>query len=393
MAKENPEDSDTVPTVQVDKNSAVTTSDGSSPSEERRNRIQSVWQSAVREWAGFGPLSKVGWVFGVVAFPLGLIGYNFGHIVFDEPTFQEIVEQTESQTQRRITSEIDRLRTEIAREKGFDPNLLKPLFDAAEKKLPQANFDAAIRQAIDAILAKANDTVPDFAGDETVEAVIEAAREKLSIIDTAGAQKVLKDDLTNRKKQLERQRLQSARIARELGEVSAAAFDWDQAVEAFELAASMNPADVWASIRAGDINRLRGSLSKSLGNYETAHSMAEDLIRSEPTRLEWQRDLSVSHNKIGDVEVAQGNLGAALTSYQAGMEIAERLAQSDPGNSEWQRDLIVSHVKLAGSGGPAREHLSAALAIATRLQAQGRLVPADDWMVDDLQSRLDALDD
>jgi hypothetical protein len=30
----------------------------------------------------------------------------------------------------------------------------------------------------------------------------------------------------------------------------------------------------------------------------------------------WQRDLSVSHNKIGDVQQAQGDLAATLTSYQ-----------------------------------------------------------------------------
>jgi hypothetical protein len=32
----------------------------------------------------------------------------------------------------------------------------------------------------------------------------------------------------------------------------------------------------------------------------------------------WQRDLSVSHNKIGDVQRAQGDLAAALTSYRVG---------------------------------------------------------------------------
>ena len=50
----------------------------------------------------------------------------------------------------------------------------------------------------------------------------------------------------------------------------------------------------------------------------------------------WQRDLSVSHNKIGDVQQAQGDLAAALASYQASLAIAERLAKADPGNAGWQ---------------------------------------------------------
>ena len=102
----------------------------------------------------------------------------------------------------------------------------------------------------------------------------------------------------------------------------------------------------------------------------------------------WQRDLSVSHNKIGDLAAAQGDLTAARTAYQAGLDIASRLAAAipatpsgnatcrsatrrsatcgcarrpdrgatptrrawtsgqaggrDPGNTEWQRDLVIS---------------------------------------------------
>jgi tetratricopeptide (TPR) repeat protein len=60
----------------------------------------------------------------------------------------------------------------------------------------------------------------------------------------------------------------------------------------------------------------------------------------------WQRDLSVSYNKIGDVLVAQGNLPEALKSYRDELAIADRLAKADPGNAGWQRDLSVSYNKL-----------------------------------------------
>jgi hypothetical protein len=46
------------------------------------------------------------------------------------------------------------------------------------------------------------------------------------------------------------------------------------------------------------------------------------------------------------VPVAQGNLPEALKSYQADLAIADRLAKADPGNAGWQRDLSVSYNKI-----------------------------------------------
>ena len=68
---------------------------------------------------------------------------------------------------------------------------------------------------------------------------------------------------------------------------------------------------------------------------------------------EWQRDLSVSHNKIGDVRVAQGDLAAALEAFQKGLDIATRLAVLDPSNAQWQGDLIFVRDRIARLGRPA----------------------------------------
>ncbi len=65
-----------------------------------------------------------------------------------------------------------------------------------------------------------------------------------------------------------------------------------------------------------------------------------------PTNAGWQRDLSVSHEKVGDVLLAQGDAAGALAAYRASLAIAERLAASDPTNAGWQRDLSVSHNKV-----------------------------------------------
>jgi hypothetical protein len=44
--------------------------------------------------------------------------------------------------------------------------------------------------------------------------------------------------------------------------------------------------------------------------------------------------------------MAQGDLAGALKSYKADLAIAERLAKADPGNAGWQRDLSVSNERL-----------------------------------------------
>ena len=73
----------------------------------------------------------------------------------------------------------------------------------------------------------------------------------------------------------------------------------------------------------------------------------ERLAGSDAGNADWQRDLSISYDRVGDVLVKQGNLPEALKSYRAGLAIAERLAGSDAGNADWQRDLSVSNIKLA----------------------------------------------
>jgi tetratricopeptide (TPR) repeat protein len=99
--------------------------------------------------------------------------------------------------------------------------------------------------------------------------------------------------------------------------------------------------------RVGDVQVAQGELSGALKSYRDSLAIAERLAQSDPGNAGWQRDLSVSYEKVGDVQVAQGELSGALKSYRDSLAIRERLAQSDPGNAGWQRDLGVSYAKLA----------------------------------------------
>jgi hypothetical protein len=62
----------------------------------------------------------------------------------------------------------------------------------------------------------------------------------------------------------------------------------------------------------------------------------------------WQRDLSISRERLGDLAVAAGDLTGADEHHRAraGLAFAERLAAADPTNTEWQRDLSISRERL-----------------------------------------------
>jgi hypothetical protein len=75
----------------------------------------------------------------------------------------------------------------------------------------------------------------------------------------------------------------------------------------------------------GDIRRQRGNLDAALASYRDSLAIADRLATSDPGNAGWQRDLSVSYNKVGDVQVAQGDLAGALKSYRDSLAIADRL--------------------------------------------------------------------
>ena len=96
----------------------------------------------------------------------------------------------------------------------------------------------------------------------------------------------------------------------------------------------------------GDVLLAQGDSPGALAAYQAALTIAEGLAKRNPANTQWQRDLSVSHDRIGDVLVSQGDGAGALAVYQAGLTIREVLAKRDPANTEWQRDLSISYEKI-----------------------------------------------
>ncbi len=72
----------------------------------------------------------------------------------------------------------------------------------------------------------------------------------------------------------------------------------------------------WLLGTTGDYLRERAALAEVLPLYERTRAIFERLAQADPDNTGWQRDLSVSFNKIGDVQRARGDLDAALEAYQ-----------------------------------------------------------------------------
>ena len=148
--------------------------------------------------------------------------------------------------------------------------------------------------------------------------------------------------------------------------------------------------------KLGDVAIAAGDLAAARTAYQASLDIAARLAAADPANTEWQRDLSVSHDKLGDVAIAAGDLTAARTAYQASLDIRTRLAAADPASTGWQRDLSVSHDKLgdvaiaAGDLTAARTAYQASLDIAVRLAAAD---PANTGWQRDLSVSHDKLGD
>ena len=98
--------------------------------------------------------------------------------------------------------------------------------------------------------------------------------------------------------------------------------------------------------RVGDVLVAQGNLPEALKAFRDCLAIRDRLAKADPGNAGWQRDLSVSYERVGDVLVAQGNLPEALKAFRDGLAISDRLAKADPGNAGWQRDLSVSYNKV-----------------------------------------------
>ncbi len=125
-----------------------------------------------------------------------------------------------------------------------------------------------------------------------------------------------------------------------------------------------------------------GNLLSALGQgeqvktfYENSLRIRERLAADEPNRADYQRDLSVSYDKMGDLLRALGQGEQAKTLYENSLRIRERLAADEPNRTDYQRDLSVSYERMGdllralGQGERAKTFYEKSLRIGERLAA------------------------
>ncbi|MEL6107771.1 MAG: AAA family ATPase, partial [Planctomycetota bacterium] len=125
--------------------------------------------------------------------------------------------------------------------------------------------------------------------------------------------------------------------------------------------------------KLGDLALAEGNLPEARRLFSDALAVAKRFAESDPGDASWQRDLSVSFNKLGDLAIAEGSLPEARRLFSDALSVRQRLAESDPGNASWQRDLSVAFNKLGdlaiaeGNLPEARRLFSDALTISQHL--------------------------
>ena len=72
----------------------------------------------------------------------------------------------------------------------------------------------------------------------------------------------------------------------------------------------------------------------------------ERLAEADPSNAGWQRDLSVSHEKIGDVLDADGDIDSAIDAYEKSLVIAQSLTDRFPDHAQFQSDLAITKRRL-----------------------------------------------
>ena len=116
-------------------------------------------------------------------------------------------------------------------------------------------------------------------------------------------------------------------------------------------------------------------------SYQQGLNDRQTLAEQDKSNAGWQRDLSVSYEKVGDVLVAQGDLAGALKNYRDEFAITEKLASQDPTNAAWQNNAAWSRYRVAqvlirikdGDRNEARRLVIEGIDIMTRLEHQGAL--------------------
>ncbi len=133
-----------------------------------------------------------------------------------------------------------------------------------------------------------------------------------------------------------------------------------------------------------------GELGRAKALFEEALDTRRKLAKDNPTSAEAQRDVSFSLVKLGDVAVAAGDLGRAKVLFEESLVTTRKLAKDNPTSATAQCDLIISLFKLGRLRSDPRL-LKESLVIVRTLDKEGRLRPADRFLLDVIPKAIEAI--
>jgi tetratricopeptide (TPR) repeat protein len=93
--------------------------------------------------------------------------------------------------------------------------------------------------------------------------------------------------------------------------------------------------------RLGSIALSTSELAEALRADEEALGIMRRLNERDPTNAMWQQELAISLSGIGNVKSQTGDARSALSAYDEGLAIIRRLSQGDPTNLALQREIAV----------------------------------------------------
>jgi tetratricopeptide (TPR) repeat protein len=182
-----------------------------------------------------------------------------------------------------------------------------------------------------------------------------------------------------------------ARALRELATTLLIQSDTDSALEAAEhsrdimlgLVAEDDSNVQWQKELSLSYNRIGEVLTKknrradALMLFYHAFDIRKALADRAPDNAELQRDVAVSYERIGDEFLVSEKIHEAFDPYQNAFKIRTTLNLRNPENREWKRDLSISHEKIGDVQFKSRDFEAAKKSYMTSLAIRQLLAATD----------------
>src|SRR5580704_16446130 len=103
-------------------------------------------------------------------------------------------------------------------------------------------------------------------------------------------------------------------------------------------------------LRDDMMGRTDGSDNRQSATGEAGRALdvARAVLARDPANPEARRDLAAGLTALGDILKSQGDLDGALAAYHEGLAVRRDLCAAEPADAQWQRDASLTAERIAG---------------------------------------------